>query len=481
MIRKGLMGGSYKPLSDEDIEKVHHTSLKILEEIGVEINDREAIQLAKSKGAVVDEDKRIVRFPSGLAMDFIHKAPSRVNLCGREEKHDLILEKKRVYLGTGGTALNVLGPGSGHSRQATLRDLRDIAKLVDALDNIHFFLLPTYPNEIHKETVDANRFFAGLSNTTKHVMGGVYTLKGVKDVISMAEIIAGSAKKLRERPTISMITCAMSPLKQDAHYCRLMMEIARAGIPLACPSEPLSGATAPTTLAGTLVIQNVDTLGAVILTQMVNPGTPVICGSVASSTDLRDMKYLAGSIESGLINAAASQMAQYYKLPYYATAGMSDSKVPDAQSGYESAMTVLLAALAGANYIHDAAGLLEFAMTVSYEKYVIDNEILGMVMRAVDGIKVNEDTLAYDLIERVGPGGNFLAEPHTVNHMRKEHYAPNLSDRNRREEWERQGAKDTMKRAGERVQEILSTHRPLSLSRKALERIKKEILGVVYE
>lgn len=481
MIRKGLKGGSYKPLSDKDIEKIHHSSLKVLGEVGVEINDEGAVQLAKNKGAIVNEDRKTVKFPPGLVMDFIHKAPSQVKLCGREEKHDLTLEGKRVYLGTGGTALNVLDLDSGKRRQTILKDLRNIAKLVDALDNIHFFLLPTYPSEIPTERVDVNRFFAGLSNTTKHIMGGVYTRKGVKDVIRMAEIIAGSPKKLRERPIISMITCAMSPLKQDGHYCRLMMEIARAGIPLVCPSEPLSGATAPITLAGTLVIQNVDTLVGVIITQIVNPGTPVICGSVATSTDLRDMKYLAGSIESGLINAAAAQMAQYYKLPYYATAGMSDSKIPDAQSGYESAMTALLAALAGANYIHDAAGLLEFALTVSYEKYVIDNEILGMVMRAVDGIEVNENTIAYELIKKVGPGGNFLAESHTVGHMRKEHYQPNLSDRNRREEWENQGAKDTLNRAREKVQKILSSHRPLPLSGEALERIEGEISGIVYE
>jgi trimethylamine--corrinoid protein Co-methyltransferase len=193
----------------------------------------------------------------------------------------------------------------------------------------------------------------------------------------------------------------------------------------------------------------------VILAQAVNPGTPVIFGSVATNTDLRDLKYIAGSVEMGLLNAAGAQMAQFYKLPYYATGGMTDSKTLDAQSGYESAITNLLCALSGANFIHDSAGLMEFAMTVCYEKYVIDNEILGMVLRAVEGIRVDDETLAYDLIKEVGPGGNFVATRHTRRFMRREHYQPTLSDRNSREDWESRGAMNSWEKASEIVKTIL--------------------------
>jgi trimethylamine--corrinoid protein Co-methyltransferase len=258
----------------------------------------------------------------------------------------------------------------------------------------------------------------------------------------------------------------------------LIVTIARNGIPVACPAEPLCGATSPVTLAGNLVIQIVDSLLGVMLTQIVNPGTPVLFGSVATNTDLRDLKYLAGSVEMGLLNAAGAQMAQFYRLPFYATGGMTDSKTIDSQSGYESALTGLLCALSGANFIHDAAGLMEFAMTVCYEKYVIDNEILGMVMRAVEGIKVNDDTLAFDLIKQVGPGGNFVAARHTRRFMRREHYQPTLSDRNSQEEWLAKGGKETWERASKIVKELLAKPKH-SLPAPIRQQVLSQIKGII--
>jgi len=477
-MRKGLEGGSFKPLSQDDLHRVHETAMRVIEEVGFEVNSETALQLFRGAGALVDEDKHIVRLPQGRVMELIESAPSQISLCGRDEEHDIILGGARVYAGTGGTALYVYDSRTARKRPATLADLKRIARLVDGLDNIHLFMLPTYPCELPVEQVDVNRFFAGLDNTTKHVMGGVYTLEGVKQVIKMAEIIAGSAQRLRERPLISMVACSISPLKLDGHYGDLVVSIAEAGIPLVCPAEPLCGATSPVTLAGNLVIQTVDSLMGVLLTQIVNPGTPVVFGSVATSTDLRDLKYLAGSVEMGLLNAAGAQMAQFYKLPFYATGGMTDSKVIDAQSGYESALTTLLCALAGANFIHDAAGLMEFALTVSYEKFVVDNEILGMVMRAVEGIRVDDDTLAFDLIKQVGPGGHFVSAKHTRRYMRSEHYQPSLSDRDSREEWESNGRRTALDRAAQIVEEIIAG-RNCSLPAEVRQQVLAEIRGIV--
>ncbi len=458
MVRKGLAGGSFKPLTEESISRVHQTVMRIIEEVGFEVNSKVALDFFKKAGARVEQEKHRVRLPQKRATELIEMAPSEVRLCGQNEKQDIILGGCRVYTGTGGTALYIYQPDNGQKRPATLEDLKRITKLVDQLDNIHLFMLPTYPNELPPEKVDVNRFFAGLDNTTKHIMGGVYTLDGVKQVIRMAEIVAGSAEALRQQPLVSMITCSISPLKMDGQYGDLVVAIAQNGIPLVCPAEPLCGATSPVTLAGNLLIQIVDSLMGVMLTQIVNPGTPVIFGSVATNTDLRDLKYLAGSVEMGLLNAAGAQMAQFYKLPFYATGGMTDSKVLDAQSGYESAITNLLCALAGANFIHDAAGLMEFALTACYEKYVIDNDILGMVMRAVEGIKVDDETLAFDLIKQVGPGGNFVTAKHTRRFMRSEHYRPSLSDRNSREEWEAKGKKTSWEQAAEMVPRIIAKH-----------------------
>ncbi len=478
MIQNGSVGGSFKPLTEESIDRIHQTAMEVFEGVGFEVNSEVALGFFKRAGAWVDDEKHLVRLSRKRVMELIEMAPSEIRLCGQDEKHDIFLGGQRVYTGTGGTALYIYDPNTGQKQLTTLDDLKRISKLVDQLDNIHLFMLPTYPSELPVEQVDVNRFFAALDNTTKHVMGGVYTLDGVKQVMRMAEIIAGSGERLRQRPLISMITLGISPLKMDRQYGDLVVTIAQAGIPLVYPAEPLCGATSPVTLAGNLVIQTVDSLIGVLLAQIINPGTPAIFGSVASSTDFRDLKYLAGPVEMGLLNAAGAQMAQFYKLPFYATGGMTDSKVLDAQSGYESALTSLLCALAGANFIHDAAGLMEFALTTCYEKYVIDNEILGMVMRAVKGITVNDDTLAFDLIKQVGPGGNFVTAKHTRQFMRGEHYQPLLSDRDRREEWEAGGGKVTWERAARKVKELLANH-SYRLPAAIRQQVLSEIAGIV--
>jgi len=478
MIRMGLPGGSFKPLTEESIKMIHHTVLRIIEEVGFQVHSEEGLELFRGAGARVEEDNRLVRLPREKALELIEMAPSEVTLYGREAKNDIFLGGSRVYAGTGGTALNVYRQKTGEKTLATLEDLKKIARLVDALENIHLFLLPTYPNDLPVDQVDVNRFFAGLDNTSKHIMGGLYTHEGLEQVIQMAQILAGSAAQLRERPIISMIACTISPLKIDEKYGDFLISIARSGVPVVCPSEPLCGATSPVTIAGNVAMQTVDSLMGVMLAQLASPGAPVIFGSVATSTDLSNFNYLAGSVEMGLSNAASAQMAQFYKLPFYATGGRTDSKRVDAQSGYEAAITVLLCALAGANFIHDAAGLMEFALTACYEKYVVDNEILGMVMRAVEGVNVNEDTLAFDLIKDVGPGGNFVTAKHTRHYMRREHYQPSLSDRNSRVDWEAGGSKDTWERAAEKVDDILACE-GYGLPADIKTRIKSEIAGIV--
>lgn len=479
-IRRGLNGGHYKPLSNKDIEKIHETTLKVFSEVGVEVNFPEALDLFNKAGATVDYSTKIAKFSPDLAMKLIASAPSVVHLCGRDDSGVLDCEVggNKVYMGTGGTALNVQDPGEKSARRSKLEDVKNMARMVDALDNIHFYMLNVFPNDLPVEDVDVNRFGAALNNTRKHIMGGVYTVEGVRNVIKMAEIIAGSSSKLRKRPFISMVACNISPFILDESYGQLAMEVARHGIPVVVPAEPLCGATAPITLAGNLVVQNVDTLIGVMLTQLVNPGTPVLYGCISSITDLRDMKYLSGAIEMGLMNAASAQIANFYDLPLYSTAGMSDAKVNDSQAGYESAMTGLMVALAGGNFIHDAAGFLEFCMTASYDKLVIDNEIIGMVMRAVEGIRVDEETLAFDVLKKAGPGGHFVSNRHTRKFMRTEQYRPQLSDRNNREIWAEEGAKSTRFRAFEKVKEILSQPETHALSSDIRTKIRKEIAGI---
>ena len=476
---KGLVGGQYQPLSQSSIERIHQATLEIFEEVGFEVHYEEALEVFAQKGAKVDSEKKRVRLSPQLVEKTISTAPSKVVLYGREDKHNLDLEDKKVYLGTGGTAVNVIDLDTGEKRPSNLEDVRQIARLVDNLDNIHFYLLPVFPHELPQEQIDVNRFYAGLANTTKHVTGGVWHSEGALQAIKLASIIAGGYEELKKRPIISAICCVISPLKLDKHYTELMILVAENGIPVMVPSEALCGATSPITLAGDVLQVNVETLAGVILTQLVNPGTPVVYGTVSTIADPYSMNYVSGAMEMGLINAAVAQMAQFYKLPFYATAGMSDSKLSDIQAGYEKMATTLLVALAGANYIHDSAGLIEFAMTASYEQYVIDNEINGMVMRALRGIQFNEDTLALDVIKNVGPTRNFLEQGHTRKHLRSELFFPKVSDRLLREQWVANGAKDGRERAREIARDILANHQPVPIPREIEQKIKETIPGIV--
>ncbi|MGI6317707.1 MAG: trimethylamine methyltransferase family protein [Dethiobacteria bacterium] len=474
----GAVGGSYKPLTDDNIRAIHEMTLRIMEGTGIKVPNEQALKIFDEHGARVDYETQIVKIPPSMVEEAIDKTPARVVLCGRQEEHDLVLEGARTYLGTGGTVLNCLDLETGERRPTTLEDVGKFALMTDVLDNVSFFVINVYPNELPVEEVDVNRFFHSLANTSKHVMGGIYTMDGLRRVVKMAEELAGGARQLRERPFISFITCVMSPLLLNDSYTDFLIEAARLGIPLTTPAEPLAGATSPCTLAGTIATNNIETLTGVILAQLVNPGTPVIYGSVATNMDMKSGSYLAGSIESGLINAGLAQMAQFYRIPFYATAGMSDSKLPDCQAGYEKAATMMVAVLAGANFIHDAAGILEFCTTASYEQMVIDNEIIGICLRAARGIEVDEDTLAEEVIRRVGPGGNYIAEDHTIRHFQKEFFYPLVADRQPRSSWEKEGSLDTRARARLMARELLETHRPLPLPQRALEKVLQDFKDI---
>lgn len=476
---KGLEGGLYTPLSEEDIERIHRTSMKVFSEVGIRVSNERARELFADAGARVDRDAGIVKIDPGMVMELTGRAPEVITLYGQRPEHTLEVGGTKVYAGTGGTALYVMEAGSDTKRPALLSDIRDIARLVDTLDNIQLFMLPVFPSDVQEDAVDVNRFGVALAYCSKHIMGGVYSIEGVRNVIRIAAMIAGSEEALRERPLVSMVTCCgISPFVLDDKYSELAMEVAAAGIPVVTPVEPLCGATSPITLAGNLVVQNVDTLAGVMLSQLVNPGAPVFYGCISSIADMKDMKYLSGAVEMGLMNAAASQLARYYRLPIYSTAGMSDSKTLDVQAGYESAITSLLVALAGGNFIHDAAGFLEFCMCASYEKYVTDNEILGMVMRAVKGIEVNDDTMAFDLLRDIGAGGHFVSARHTRKFMRREQYSPLISDRSTREEWEMAGSPDARERARLKVLSVLDGPEQSVIPPEIRKRIREEIPGI---
>lgn len=472
----GLVGGQYKPLSELQVQRIHQAALTILERTGVWVQEPQALRLFEEGGAIVDRQAARVRLPRALVEDAVDWAPHRVLLAGRDPAWDLELTGARVHIGTGGAALTVLDLQAGQPRPAVLRDVAELARLVDALDNVHFYLVPVYPTDLPKETADLNTYYAGLANTTKHVQAGIYDPAGIRDTVAMCEEIAGGVAALRERPLVSFITSWMvSPLKFASQVTALLIETCRQGIPVVLSAAPMAGSTAPVTLAGMLAQLVAEQLSGVVLTQLVRRGAPLLIGPIPATADMKSGRYLGGAAEFGLTNAAIAQMAQFYQLPLYNSAGMTDAKTSDIQAGFEKAMSTVLAAAAGSNFIHHAAGMLENMNMVAAEQYVIDNEILGMAMRVVRGIEVDDETLALDVIDQVGPGGHFLLAEHTVRHMRSELYYPSaVVDRQGWDGWQQDGGLDARERARRIARDILQHHQPAPLDPVVKQRIRRQ-------
>ncbi len=472
MGRPGPVGGQYQPLTREQIEQIHQASLAVLERTGVHVEHKEALALYRQGGARVEGNR--VYISASMVEKALEKVPSKVLLAGRDPEQDVVLEGKRVYAGTGGSPTMVLDPGADTVRPATLRDLVDFARLTDALEHCDFIVIPLHPTDVSDEDVPTNRFYTCLVNSAKHVMGGVGSVKGAREVIEIGTMIADSLaapvsgvsglEALRERPFISAITCWMvSPLHLDTSVTSILIEWCKTGLPVVLSSAPMAGSTSPVTLAGTLVQLNAEQLSGIVLTQLVRPGTPVLAGYIPGVADMRTGGYLGGAVEFGMMQAAAAQLAHFYQVPIYCSGGMTDAKLPDAQAGYEKMATFLLAAMGGCNYIHHAIGMVTNMNSASLEQAVVDDEIVGMAMRVLRGLEVTEEAMAVEAIHRVGPGGHYLMDAHTVQFMRSEFFYPRVADRQNRAAWEEGGKQDTRARAIERVRNLLQKHKPPGL------------------
>ncbi len=462
MVRQAFEGEQLKFLEQGDIIRIHETSVRILEEVGIKVSLPEALEIYRKGGAVVGSDSQTVRLPAKMIEKALEVTPSKILLCGREKSNDLILENRRVYAGTGGAELNVLDLETQKLRRATLRDIGDIARLVDGLEHIDFYIRPVESEEVPPDKIDIHKYYVSLANTSKHVMGNVYYREKVKEVIEMAGMIVGGERELKARPIVSFITSWMlSPLSLNPEVTGILIEIVKHQMPVVLSSVSILGLTSPVTMAGNLALTHAEQLSGIVFTQLVNPGSPVIYGGCPGVMDMKNGSFSPGSIERQILNAAITQMAHYVKLPNYNIGGITDSKIPDIQAGYEKGLGIGLTVLAGSNYIHHAAGRIKDG--VAYEQYVIDNEIIGMAKRALRGVDVNDETLAFRQIQELGHGGNYITHPHTIRFFKKELFRPIISDRNERSIWEDQGSLDGRERARREAKRILKDHEPLSL------------------
>ncbi|MCK5545068.1 MAG: trimethylamine methyltransferase family protein, partial [Desulfobulbaceae bacterium] len=298
-------------------------------------------------------------------------------------------------------------------------------------------------------------------------------------VWKLASLIAGNESRLRERPFVSVITNMTSPLTCDANTLNILDYCTCRGIPVTCAPAPIASATAPATLAGTLSLMHAEALAGVAITQALTPGAKVLYGAVPATMDLRTMEYTMGAVEMGMMNTSAVQLAKFYNLPIYASGGLTEAKRPDIQAGFEKLFSNVTVAMAGADYIHLAAGLMDSGNSLSYEQFVIDNELIGMIHRILTGIRVDEETLGFDVISSVGPGGNYVMEEHTINHMHDEYFYPNLCVRSNFDVWEEKGHPDMLTKAHEIVEKILVKGRESRLEPDLIKRITKAFPAIL--
>ncbi len=456
----GLEGGQYRPLKEAEVQRIHEAALSILERTGVQIAASECRDIMKKAGARVDAALDRVYIPRAMVETALQTVNKDVTLYSKDGRFDLHLRGKRVHLGTGGAAVHVLDLESGRVRHSRLRDLYDIGRLVETLDNIHFFLRPVVARDVGNDDIDINTFYACLAATNKHVMGGCYFPEKVAEIKKMGVMIAGSEEKFRARPFLSFNLCWMvSPLRFATETTETLTTAVRAGIPVSLVSAPQSGATAPASLVGTLVQVIAEELAGITYVQLLRPGHPTLMGGMPLVSDMRTGGMIGGTAELALMNAASAQMTQFYGLPIYSSSALTDSKTPDIQAGFEKGLTTAVVALAGAQYNHHSAGMLESMLTVAYEQYIIDDDINGQAMRLVRGLEVTEESLSLDVIHEVCYGeGHYLGHPQTLELMNSEYHYPHTVDRGARADWEKAGSLDMRERARQEARRLLKTH-----------------------
>jgi trimethylamine--corrinoid protein Co-methyltransferase len=461
-----------KLFSKREMYNIHLTSLDILQEVGVIVPLEEILRKLDEAGAEVDYKSQNVRIPFYLAEEAIRKTVHRYHVYYRDMKTTKVLGGDQTYFSTIGYATNVFDVKSRTYRKTTQQDLINATKLADALENADFYMCMVSPTDIPVlEVVDRYMWMLSFLNTKKHIISEAMHKEGVLDAVEMASAIVGGEEELRKKPIMTVLFSVTSPFRYDKATLEAFVQACKLGIPTIVNSGPIAGATSPATLAGTTALNIAEHVSALVIRNVINEKAPITIGSWARTIDMLESSPVLGGPEFALLHAGVAQMAHYYGIPACGGGVLSDSKTLDIQTGYEKALTAIVPALAGLNLV-GGMGLIASENTLSLEQLIIDDEIVSFVKRIMRGIEVNEETLALDVMRRVGTTGSFLKERHTLNHFRKEIWMPKLTDRTFPEVWVKAGANDLWVKAREKAEKILVEHEVEPVPKEIRERLE---------
>jgi trimethylamine--corrinoid protein Co-methyltransferase len=463
-------------LTTEDVKKIHDATLQIIEKVGVRFPSKRALEIWESFGADVNHEKKIVRVKARTIEDALKKSPPAYKLAARDPQQDLQLDGNHVHLGTDGCGVEVIDINTGEKRTSCLQDVRDIARVADATEEVAFHWVPVSAQDTPADVRGLHEIKAVWENSTKHLQTeSIYNLKEAKAAIEMAALIVGGKDKLRERPVLSLMQCTAPPLGHDGGSLDAALLAAEVGIPTGFMTMAACATTGPTTMAGNLVVGNAEVIAGTALLQLAYPGAPVFYAAAQTASDLRSGAYTGGGPEDFLFGAATNILADFYNIPLSMGAFATGAKEPNWQAGLEGAMSSFMASIVMSDMLL-GCGFLHGSRIWSYAEMMMDCEIFSIVHKMMAGIEVNDETLAMDSIAAVGPGGHYLAQKHTRNHMR-ELFMPKFMDRRPYSEWETK-KDDARDWALARARKTLKEHQPDPLDEKLSREMERIIESV---
>jgi len=441
-------------LSPQDVRQIHETTLDIIESVGVKFHSQKALDILEANGATVDRGTTVALIPADLVEQALGTLPATFTLGARNPEYDLPLDGEHVYISSDGCGV-FARDFDGTVRSSRKKDLEDCARVVQALDNVSATSAVVSAQDCPPETRVLHEFDACVRNSEKHSI--VVSIKEdweARSLIRMAEALAGGTEELKRRPLFTAIICTVSPLHQERYGMDLALTLAEAGIPVSFYPMPILGATGPITIAGAAVMTNAEMVSGAVLVQLAHPGAKVIHGGGPTAMYMNSGAYASNSPEALLLRSCQGHMADFYRLPAWYGAGATTAKEPGIQSAYENTLAMFMAYANGAD-VTFGTGLLDGSRILCLENMVVDDEIIGMVKRILSGIEVSEETLAVELIKKMGFNGDYLFDGHTRAHVR-ELWQAKLGETGSYDAWKNAGAKSTTEKAQEKVAEILA-------------------------